>query len=265
MTESVAVGDADADGCSAAHTDDYGWLGKLDVGDAVELKVLQVGHVTAVISRIDVAIPGAEKGGVKMTVCWDPPDGFCSVDIDNPKQRAWLRPHPAASAAAWAALSSSSAAGGGAGEPAAASAAAVKKLKDEVEDLKHDTAEIEDDSDVSAGASDLKPGQFIVVRSDMDGARSGGRYVVDVKASDTVADVKRKLHEVSLSPEQYRLMNAGRVLGDERLFSEYNINPRSSIRLVTNAEAEEKLVVRLRDAEGEEVRAFFSKILACVF
>ena len=99
----------------------------------------------------------------------------------------------------------------------------------------------------------------------MDGTRGDGQYIGDVKASDTVADVKRKLHEVSLSPEQYRLMNAGRVLGDERLFSEYNINPRSSIRLVTNAEAEEKLVVRLRDAEGEEVRAFFSKILACVF
>ena len=258
--------------------DEHGWLGKLNVGDVVELKVRCIGYLPAVISHIDVATAkaGVEKlqfgiqvrkmgaamrassarvrgmthahvppSNTQMTVCWDPPDGFCSVDIDDPEQRGWLRPHAASSAASWALTSSDS-----------AGTECVPRV-DNV--IKQDT-----------GLPHLKPGQFIIER--IDEKWGVGRFVVDdVKALGTVAKVKQKLCEQhGISPEQFHLMDAGRVLADERLFSEYKITPRSRIRLVENADANERLIVRLRETDAScvcslrEVRALLVSVLfAC--
>ena len=220
-------------------------LGKLVVGDAVELKVARIGYLPAIISHIHVDLPA-----VYLKLYWDPPDGFCSININDPKQRGWVRLHPAASAAASASISSRS-----------ADIKCVPRVDDAI---KRDTVAIEGEGD-TAVPPHLMPGQFIVERSDKDGGHT--RYVVDVRASDTVVDVKQKLREQddTIVPEQYHLMNAGRVLYNERLFSDYNVNPNSRIRLMENADVEETMVVRIhlqRHAgyREQEVCAFFSEM-----
>ena len=55
-------------------------------------------------------------------------------------------------------------------------------------------------------------------------------------------------------------MNAGRVLYNERLFSDYNVNP-TRIRLMENADVEETMVVRIhlqRHAGHEQEVCAFS-------
>lgn len=58
-------------------------------------------------------------------------------------------------------------------------------------------------------------------------------YTLEVESSDTIADVKNQLYKVSgIPPDQQRLIFVSRVLDDNKILADYNIQRREVLRLI---------------------------------